>query len=307
MLNDINESILNYLKPFFYVAETGSMRRAAALLYQTPSAISHQIQKLEEILGLPLFERSTGQPLKLLPAGRFLYDRIPTLDNTLFRLRSELKTFKNYQPPLRIGVLSLLQSKLIKTISECSQHCPDLHFSLFESHSSSHICHALLTGELDCALVFSERVPSTIKTLPLFASPLVLVVHHSLLDSFGVHPTWEQLLSLPFIYISANHSKTTELDPYAELQLSGTVRIQVDSPISAMDAVNNKLGAVIICQQAIEAMPSPDIRIYPLKNKKYQRNIALAMLPDANFSPDHDFFINFLKKSWKKQQPADNI
>ena len=117
-MHNVNMSMLQYFQSFFLVAQTGSMRRAAAMLFQTPAAVSHQIQKLEEALETSLFERKTGQPLTLTPAGKILYERIPALNDALFRLRSDLHSFSNLRPTLRIGVLPLIQKKLLTSIAE---------------------------------------------------------------------------------------------------------------------------------------------------------------------------------------------
>ena len=59
---------LDLLKGFEAAARLGSFTRAAAELHLTQSAISRQVQVLEEQLGVRLFERST-RSLALTPAG----------------------------------------------------------------------------------------------------------------------------------------------------------------------------------------------------------------------------------------------
>jgi DNA-binding transcriptional LysR family regulator len=50
---------LSFLRIFEAAGRTGSFRAAAVELNLTPSAISHAIRKLEQVLGIPLFERDT--------------------------------------------------------------------------------------------------------------------------------------------------------------------------------------------------------------------------------------------------------
>jgi LysR family glycine cleavage system transcriptional activator len=56
------------MKAFYAAAETGRFRLAAELLGLTESAVSHQVKRLEEFLGLALFERH-GRELRLTAAG----------------------------------------------------------------------------------------------------------------------------------------------------------------------------------------------------------------------------------------------
>jgi LysR family transcriptional regulator, glycine cleavage system transcriptional activator len=50
---------LSFLRIFEAAGRTGSFRAAALELNLTPSAVSHSIRKLEQALGIPLFERDT--------------------------------------------------------------------------------------------------------------------------------------------------------------------------------------------------------------------------------------------------------
>ena len=50
------------LRSFVAVAESGGVTRAAGFLHLTQSAVSMQLKRLEETLGLDLLDRS-GEPL----------------------------------------------------------------------------------------------------------------------------------------------------------------------------------------------------------------------------------------------------
>lgn len=63
---------LGALRVFEAAARRLSFKEAAEELHVTPTAVSHQIKQLEEILGTPLFERGTRQ-VRLTQAGHDLY------------------------------------------------------------------------------------------------------------------------------------------------------------------------------------------------------------------------------------------
>ena len=56
------------LRSFVAVADSGGVTRAAGFLHLTQSAVSMQIKRLEELLGLDLFDRS-GRKIVLTAAG----------------------------------------------------------------------------------------------------------------------------------------------------------------------------------------------------------------------------------------------
>ncbi|MEO0802099.1 MAG: transcriptional regulator GcvA [Cyanobacteria bacterium J06642_2] len=64
---------LNALRAFEAAARHMSFQRAAEELDVTPTAISHQVKRLEENLGIPLFIRRRPRPLLLTEAGQHLY------------------------------------------------------------------------------------------------------------------------------------------------------------------------------------------------------------------------------------------
>ena len=65
------------LQYFKAICEYGSMSKAAEELYVSQPAISSSIKRLEESLGMPLFERDSR--FQLNAAGRYLYRNIDIL------------------------------------------------------------------------------------------------------------------------------------------------------------------------------------------------------------------------------------
>lgn len=59
---------MDVLKTFVAIAETGNFTTAAETVYRTPSAVSMQIKKLEEMLGCTLFLRD-ARSVTLTPKG----------------------------------------------------------------------------------------------------------------------------------------------------------------------------------------------------------------------------------------------
>ncbi|MBB4007902.1 LysR family transcriptional regulator [Allorhizobium taibaishanense] len=62
---------LDVLRTFVAISETGSFTSAADTVFRTPSAVSMQIKRLEEQLGVPLFRRD-ARSVSLTPHGGLL-------------------------------------------------------------------------------------------------------------------------------------------------------------------------------------------------------------------------------------------
>jgi len=64
---------VDLLKTFLAIADTGSFTRAAEEVHKTQSAISMQMKRLEELLGIPLFAKD-GRMSRFTPDGERLVD-----------------------------------------------------------------------------------------------------------------------------------------------------------------------------------------------------------------------------------------
>ena len=97
----------HHLHYFWAVAHEGNLTRAAARLHVSQSAVSMQIQKLEDELGHPLFERR-GKALVLTEAGRIALDHADAIFAHGRELESALGGQEAPRRPLRIGSLATL-------------------------------------------------------------------------------------------------------------------------------------------------------------------------------------------------------
>ncbi len=86
----INNIALRY---FVGVVRAGSIRRAADRLHIAASAISRQMQLLEDELGTQLFERHRGQKaLKLTPEGEVVLEYARLMENELDQVRADIRS-----------------------------------------------------------------------------------------------------------------------------------------------------------------------------------------------------------------------
>lgn len=98
----------NHLRYFWAIAHAGGLARAAAQLNVAPSALSVQLQKLEQGLGHPLFER-VGRRLRLTEAGRIALDYADTVFKTGEDLVNTLRGRTDLERKvLRVGAITTM-------------------------------------------------------------------------------------------------------------------------------------------------------------------------------------------------------
>ena len=85
------------------LAEERNMRRAAAKLYISQPGLTAYINKLEQYLGVKLFDR-TVTPIQVTEAGALYISRMKELRQSETMLRSQLAELGNRRRTLRIGI-----------------------------------------------------------------------------------------------------------------------------------------------------------------------------------------------------------
>ena len=148
---------LTDLRVFTVVARHDSLYAAGEELHLTPSAVSKALRRLEEELGLPLFDRSTRQ-LVLNERGLLLLDRARTLLDLAEQARIDLQG-ERAAMDCRIGGPAVLLWRHGDGLAAGLQSYPAarLHLRpLFEGEALT----ALARGELHAALVTQEALDS---------------------------------------------------------------------------------------------------------------------------------------------------
>ena len=123
---------LRQLRYFASVAAHGSFSRAASYLHLTQPAVSRQVQKLEEELGLTLLLR-TSNTVSLTAAGESFYeearDLLARADQAVRRVRTQTD-----RAVLRVGyVASLVAGILPRAIQRFQAAAPRVRLELFDS------------------------------------------------------------------------------------------------------------------------------------------------------------------------------
>jgi LysR family glycine cleavage system transcriptional activator len=115
------------LRAFSRAARTLSFKRAAAELHVSASALSRQIQTLEDHLGVRLFER-LNPGLALTDAGRRYLD---AADAALLHLEAAQEWFAPGTRPIRVSALeSFCESWLVPNLPDFERAHPELEIEL---------------------------------------------------------------------------------------------------------------------------------------------------------------------------------
>jgi DNA-binding transcriptional LysR family regulator len=164
------------LRYFAAVARRGSIREAAEELHVAQSALSRQIQKLEQDFGVPLFQRH-ARGVELTSAGEIFLRHARSSLRQTERVRSELDALKG----LRRGTIniqsieSLVPGVLPQAIMRFRARHPGITFEVTVDRTD-HIIAAVREGRTDIGLAFYPRVERDLTTVFKMREPLVALM-----------------------------------------------------------------------------------------------------------------------------------
>lgn len=143
------------LRSFVAVADRGSVTNAAASVNLTQSAVSMQMKRLEEMLGVKLIDRA-GRGCELTPTGQLLlsYARrlVETNDEAVGRLTDDL-----YEGEIVLGVpYDIVYPVVPEVLKQFGALYPRVKVQL-KSSSTTKLLAALGAGKVDLILTTEER------------------------------------------------------------------------------------------------------------------------------------------------------
>src|SRR5262249_45463877 len=116
------------------VVESGGYAKAGEALHKSQSTLTYAIQRLEELLGLKVFE-IRGRRAVLTPTGEGLYRRGKTLVDEAARLEHAAgELAKGWEAEIRIAVEILFPTwLLVQCLGAFSAERPDTRIELYET------------------------------------------------------------------------------------------------------------------------------------------------------------------------------
>ncbi len=139
------------LRTFVATVESGSFTAAAARVHRTQSAVSMQIRKLEEMVGCPLFERTTRK-VALTSIGEAFYDRARDILRAYGDIDRIFDT-RSTDAEIALGLPDdLADTYLAKILQRCLERFPHLHVKV-SCEPSKRLLSRIGDGSLDLAVV----------------------------------------------------------------------------------------------------------------------------------------------------------
>ncbi len=285
------------LEIFRAVAKRGNLRQAASQLGISLPAISVQLKKLEEELGVALFHHLPNK-LVLTEQGRALHRHLDVVFDALDRAKSEISS----QPDACRGNVSIslgtdLSRYFAPHIARFVNENPAVNFSL-QSRSSSKGMALLLDREIDMSIGFYKSVPRSIQRIPLLQTGISLIFPRGtnidtdagqIFDIMSDH----RMIMLPRT-ATARRMIDSALDEHGVAMPSS---IEVGGCQAIMQFVRLRLGLGLVHTICACAEPHDDLDRIDVSEHFGKLDVALAVRSETLLSSSHQALIGALSNN----------
>lgn len=298
---------LRQLEIFLKVAERRSMARAAEELFLSHSAVSLQIRKLSEAIGLPLHE-VLGKKLYLTDAGREVVQAGEEIFAAIRRLDEELSELKGLTAGrLRITVVTTAKYFLPRLLGPFCREFPDIDVTFNVGNRADIIDR--LNANKDDLYIFNDLPRELDVTSHVFLpNPLAIIASnkHPLAGRSGL--TWDDLANEKFLmreHGSGTHNAIQRHMEKHNLTLGKTMTISSNEAIKY--AVVENMGITVLSAYVLADGVGHDLTQLRVAGFPILSDWHVAYPKSKSLSLIADRFLEFVLKRGSDILPVENL
>ncbi len=227
------------LQAFETIARRKSFSLAAEELHLTPSAMSHQVAKLESLLNVRLFERS-ARGVELTPAGQQYLQRVGSALGAINAATEDLR--HGVQDTLYVhSSPSFASLWLMPRIARFTERHPHISLVL----SASHVHSDFQLGQMDIDIRYGLPNWPNLQVEAIFTERILPLASPEFIRTHALH-TPVDLLRVPLIQSSVNVVQWPEwVARFGGDQRPERMGLRFDRAMMSLDAAVQKLGVAL--------------------------------------------------------------
>lgn len=263
---------------FLAVAKAGNFTRAAAEIGISQPALSRSIQKLEKIIGEPLFERQP-RGVKLSELGSFFLVRANQIRDLVDDTFAELDEASN-RGHVRLAVIPTIAPFLLPTVlRKFSRRHPEIKIQVQED-TTQNIVGLCKDGEVDLAIVALPINEKYLEVEPLFEDELILVIPKGHFLEKKKRIRLSDIQEFPFITLDQQHCLSDNIAEFCKRQSIAPVTIERTNQLATIQELVALQHGISIIPAMAQRLDKSQRRVYrQFAGEKPTRMIALLQNP----------------------------
>ncbi len=286
--------VLDYhkLKIFKTVADLKSFSKAAQVLFLSQPTVTLQIKKIENYLGITLFNRKKTN-LELTEEGKILYDYASKIIDSYIDMEENLKNLNSKEKTIFIAASSTIGDYLLPSvISEFNKKYPDINIKLFIGNSKE-VEEGILSKIFNIGLVEDDIFSNKLDVEAFYKDEIILIASidnpiPNFLESV------ELLRDYQFIFREVGSGTRNIVEKHLKLKLKTVMEISSSRSIAKIVENSNFLAFVskLVVEDLFKCNLIKEVKV---KNLKINRNFSIITQKNIRLTANYRNFYNFLK------------
>jgi len=292
---------LHQLRYFCAVAETGSFSRAGEQSHVSQPSLSQQIMKLEDELGVRLFDR-LGRSVRLTEAGQTFLPRARSVLRELEAARGDVAEQKDsVGGSVTIGVIPTVAPYFLpERLTWFSRKFPQVRLTVVEEITPV-LLDQVRGSKVDLAILALPIRGHEFETFPLLTEPLfaALPSGHKLAKRRAL--SLKDLRTQPFLLLRDGHCfRDTAVAACDRARLHPQIIFESGQFSSLLSMVGAGMGVSIVPEMAIDKKLR--CRFVRIDDPAASRTIGALILRGRSLSRAHHAFLSQLRASASSRQ-----
>lgn len=280
MIDQMSGDFLQWMRGFYFVAECGSVTKAAALMGREQPTVTHQIKCLEREFGVTLFDRSSGT-MKLTPEGRVLLEKSISLFEVIRGIKSEfLQEKMEFGGNIVIAAsYTVIDTFLPPYIEKFRKTHPGVKFHMQGGFLET-VLEKVESSEADFGISYIESVsvPDGMVSHVLFETGMKLIAPKNNRFFPNSAPTLKQIAQVPLILFSRAGSLETFVEKrFNEAHLKPDIVMTHNNSVSIKSYVRQGVGAALVSGYAVSKEDEKTLDIYSMDRYFPKRRYAILL------------------------------
>jgi LysR family transcriptional regulator, hydrogen peroxide-inducible genes activator len=294
---------VHQLRYFCAVAETGSFTRAAEREQVAQPSLSQQIMKLEEELGVRLFDR-LGRAVRLTDPGQVFLPRARTILSELRAAKEEVAERQStVSGAVCVGVIPTIAPYFLPArIAVFSRRYPQAAITVVED-VTVHLLDRLRGGLVDLAIMALPARGHDLECFPLLTERLfaILPKGHDLARRRSV--LMKELRQEPFLLLRDDHCfRETAIEVCKRARILPQIVFESGQFSSILGMVAAGLGISIAPEMALERRA--DCNFVWIADERASRTVGVAALKGHFLSRAPQAFLAYLRSQAQGRRAA---
>lgn len=285
---------LRQLKNFYETAKLGNMTKASKVINISQPALSISISKLEDELGIKLFDRDY-HTIRLSKAGRALLAPVEKMLSCEDEILSACRELKTGVHELKIK-MDAAQPFVIDVISRFHHEHPDVRIQMVHDENIDGMAGIIISA-------FAERPKTTdCSHSPIIFEENLLVAVPRILNPVCESPiTLDYLLENELIGLSKKYSLGIIEEYYCKLyNLNLNHSITCDNPSVMRNLLINGTGLAFVPSKTWMLQSNPALNLIPFEIPNWMRYILIQPTGYSSSKDISDSFMKYLSDGLSK-------